>query len=125
VCYLLVGTVRILLYYLLQSSRVRVALMSNISAWILPFTLLVVFEAFADIFAKEWQDKRGVYLAAASLFCYLVANSFWLFALKNGSGLARGASSLQSLVQFSLLVLVGGFTERLLLLSNGSGWGLA
>ncbi len=26
-----------------------------------------------------------------ALIAYLVANSFWLFALKNGSGLAKGA----------------------------------
>jgi glucose uptake protein GlcU len=64
--------------------------MSSLASWILPFSLLVIFEAFADIFAKEWEVKRGVYLASASLFCYMVANSFWLFALKNGSGLARG-----------------------------------
>lgn len=64
--------------------------MVNITAWILPFTLLVVFEALADIFAKEWQEKRAMYLAVASILAYTVANSFWLFALKNGSGLARG-----------------------------------
>lgn len=58
--------------------------------WILPFTLLVVFEAVADIFAKEWQVNGGTWRWVASLGAYLIANTFWLFALRNGSGLARG-----------------------------------
>ncbi|NCB20818.1 MAG: hypothetical protein EOM88_02755 [Clostridia bacterium] len=45
----------------------------------------------ADIFAKNWSLSRHWYLAAISLLMYLTANSFWLVALKNGSGLGRGA----------------------------------
>jgi len=59
--------------------------------WILPLSLLIIFEALADIFAKNWSLQRSVWLAAASLSLYLIANSFWLFALKNGAGLGRGA----------------------------------
>ncbi len=59
--------------------------------WILPLTLLITFEFIADIFAKEWSLNRTVTLAAGALGSYLIANTFWLFALKNGSGLARGA----------------------------------
>ena len=30
-------------------------------------------------------------MAVGALVAYLLANTFWLFALKNGSGLAKGA----------------------------------
>jgi drug/metabolite transporter (DMT)-like permease len=61
-------------------------------SWILPLSLLVTFEVIADIFAKEWSLRTNLwYLGAGALISYIIANSFWLFALKNGSGLARGA----------------------------------
>ncbi len=60
------------------------------SPWILPLSLLITFEAIADILAKEWQLHRGTLLWVGAIGAYVVANSFWLFALKNGSGLARG-----------------------------------
>ncbi len=60
--------------------------------WILPLSFLILFEIIADIFAKEWSLKTHLwYLAFGALASYVIANSFWLFALKNGSGLARGA----------------------------------
>lgn len=59
--------------------------------WIIPLALLIIFEALADIFAKNWSLQRTTWTAIASLFLFLVANSFWLLALKNGSGLGRGA----------------------------------
>ena len=59
--------------------------------WILPIAMLIFFEFIADILAKEWSLQRGYMLAGGALLSYLIANSFWLFALKNGSGLARGA----------------------------------
>lgn len=59
--------------------------------WILPLALLIVFEMIADVFAKSWSVKNIHWYAVISLLAYLVANSFWLFALKNGSGLGRGA----------------------------------
>lgn len=60
--------------------------------WIIPLAILILFEAIADIFAKEWSlGNRSFFYAALSLLCYLLANSSWLIALKYGSGLARGA----------------------------------
>lgn len=60
--------------------------------WIFPLVILIVFEAIADIFAKEWSlGKRSGIYAVLALVAYLLANSSWLIALKNGSGLARGA----------------------------------
>ena len=59
--------------------------------WIPPLILLIVFETLADIFAKNWSLDQNRFWAWGSLFFYMVANSFWLFALKNGSRLAREA----------------------------------
>jgi drug/metabolite transporter (DMT)-like permease len=59
--------------------------------WIIPLSLLVLFELIADVLAKEWSLQRGYILVGGALLSYLIANSFWLFALKNGSGLARGS----------------------------------
>ncbi|MBN2884453.1 EamA family transporter [Patescibacteria group bacterium] len=59
--------------------------------WIIPLSLLIIFEALADIFAKNWSLQKYTWLAIVSLSLYLIANSFWLFALKNGAGLSRGA----------------------------------
>ncbi|MCX6793269.1 MAG: SMR family transporter [Candidatus Falkowbacteria bacterium] len=60
-------------------------------SWIIPLSLLIIFEIVADIFAKNWSLQRTTWIAVTSLASYLIANSFWLFALKNGSGLGRGA----------------------------------
>lgn len=57
--------------------------------WIFAISLLILFELIADIFAKEW-SIHGKYLWIGALASYLLANTFWLFALKNGSGLAKG-----------------------------------
>lgn len=59
--------------------------------WIVPLLLLIIFEGLADIFAKNWSLQRSAGLAVVSLLFYLMASSFWLFALRNGSGLGRGA----------------------------------
>jgi len=59
--------------------------------WIVPLALLIIFEALTDIFAKNWSMRETPWIAVASLMLYLIANSFWLFALKNGADLSRGA----------------------------------
>ena len=60
--------------------------------WVFPLALLVTFECVADVLAKQWSlDHEQTHLAVGALLAYLVANTFWLFALKNGSGLTRGA----------------------------------
>lgn len=58
--------------------------------WLLPISRLIIFEMVADIFAKEWQLHGGTWRWVGALGAYLAANSFWLFALRNGAGLARG-----------------------------------
>ncbi len=59
--------------------------------WLIPLGILIVFELIADILAKNWSIKGGWVLAGGALIAYLLGNTFWLFALKNGSGLAKGA----------------------------------
>jgi uncharacterized membrane protein len=60
--------------------------------WIIPLGILVFFELIADIFAKEWSlGNRSFVYAVIALIAYMLANTSWLFALKYGSGLARGA----------------------------------
>lgn len=74
--------------------------------WILPLFLLILFESLADIFAKNWSLHKTVWLALVSLFLYLVANAFWLFALKDGAGLGRGAV-IFSVVSAIIAVVLG------------------
>lgn len=59
--------------------------------WILFLLLLIGFEAVADILAKEWEIKSGAHRFILSIIGYVLANVFWLVALKYGAGLTRGA----------------------------------
>jgi len=57
--------------------------------WVIAISLLIAFELIADIFAKEW-SLHGNYLWIGAIGAYIIATTFWLFALKNGAGLAKG-----------------------------------
>jgi drug/metabolite transporter (DMT)-like permease len=59
--------------------------------WIIPLSFLIAFEMIADVLAKEYSLKGYWYLWVAAILGYIVANSFWLYAIRHGSGLARGA----------------------------------
>jgi multidrug transporter EmrE-like cation transporter len=59
--------------------------------WLLPLSLLIAFEVVADIFAKEYSLRGQEVFWIAAIASYILANVFWLSAIKNGSGLARGA----------------------------------
>ncbi len=59
--------------------------------WVFPLSLLILLEALADIFAKEWSLHGTWIRGAGSLLAYVIANMFWLIALRDGAGLARGA----------------------------------
>jgi multidrug transporter EmrE-like cation transporter len=74
--------------------------------WILPLSFLILFEVIADIFAKEWSLHGNTIRWMGAIGSYVVANIFWLFALKNGSGLGRGAI-LFSVVSAILAVTIG------------------
>lgn len=79
--------------------------------WLIPLLLLVLFESLADIAAKSWSLNKTAWLAFLSLGLYLLANSFWLFALKNGSGLGRGAV-IFSILSAILAVVIGVFIYK-------------
>lgn len=75
--------------------------------WILPLSLLIIFEVIADIFAKEWSLHGNTIRWVGAICSYIAANTFWLFALKNGSGLGRGAILFS--VASAILAAVIGF----------------
>lgn len=59
--------------------------------WIFFLLLLIVFEGVADILAKNYSLHAGLFYFVGAISAYVVANVFWLFALRNGAGLARGS----------------------------------
>ena len=59
--------------------------------WIIYLTFLILFELIADIFSKEYALHGTMLRWLGAIVGYIIANVFWLFAIKNGSGLARGA----------------------------------
>lgn len=60
--------------------------------WIIPLVFLIIFEIIADIFSKEYALKGHWYLWIGGLVGYVVANIFWLWSIRSGAGLARGAT---------------------------------
>lgn len=74
--------------------------------WIGPIVLLIFFELVADIFAEKWSLSHSHVFWAVSLSCYVIGNIFWLYAMKDGSGLARGAV-IFSVVSAIFAVFVG------------------
>ena len=59
--------------------------------WVLPISFLIFFELIADFFSKEYSLKGGMFFWSLAILGYIIANSFWLYAVRHGSGLARGA----------------------------------
>ncbi len=59
--------------------------------WIIPIILLILLESLADIFSKEYSLKGHWYFWLAAIAGYIIANIFWLWGIRSGSGLARGA----------------------------------
>ena len=74
--------------------------------WIVPIILLVLFEGLADIVAKYFAVTNKIYIAIGALILYVVANIFWLIALKDGVGLATGAVIFSIASEF-LAILIG------------------
>jgi EamA domain-containing membrane protein RarD len=58
--------------------------------WSLPMTLLLLCELTADFLGKQWTLHKKSVLFKASLSLYVLGNAFWLYAIMNGVGLARG-----------------------------------
>lgn len=59
--------------------------------WIIFISFLIIFEAIADILAKEFQINNTWIWFVVAILAYVVANVFWLFSLKFGAGLTKGA----------------------------------
>lgn len=59
--------------------------------WLVFIGLLILFEIIADIFSKEWSLSGRILFWGLSLSGYVIANIFWLKAIRLGSGLGRGA----------------------------------
>lgn len=74
--------------------------------WIVPLIGLIAFELIADVFAKEYSLKGGPLLWCLSILGFVIANSFWLYSLKNGAGLARVATIFA--VSTALLAIIIG-----------------
>jgi multidrug transporter EmrE-like cation transporter len=76
--------------------------------------LLIAFESVADVFSKEYSLKGRLWLGAAALLFFLIANTCWLVSLRYKSQLAVGASIFcvaQGLA--ALLIGVWGYGETL------------
>ena len=58
---------------------------------LIPLSLLIFFELIADVFSKKWSLTGHHIFWILALLGYVVANIFWLKAIRAGSGLARGA----------------------------------
>lgn len=59
--------------------------------WVIPISFLIFFEFIADFFAKEYSLKGGPFFWTIAIIGYIIANSFWLYAISHGSELGRGA----------------------------------
>lgn len=60
--------------------------------WVIPISFLIFFELLADFIAKEYSLKGGWVLWVIAILGYIVANAFWLYSIRHGSGLGRGAT---------------------------------
>jgi drug/metabolite transporter (DMT)-like permease len=79
--------------------------------WALPLSILILFEAVADVFAENWAIKGGLIVAIVAILSYCIGNIFWLFALRNGAGLGKGAL-IFSVVSAFFAILIGIFLYK-------------
>jgi len=75
-------------------------------SWIILLSFLIIFESLADILAKEYSLKGHWYFWVAGIIGYIIANIFWLSAMKHGAQLGRGAI-IFSVVSAILAVIIG------------------
>ncbi len=75
--------------------------------WIGLMIIMVVVEAVSDIVAKEFSLHDKLWIGGIALAGYIATNVFWLYALKAGVGLGRGAVLFS--VGSALLGVLSGF----------------
>lgn len=73
--------------------------------WIFPLVLLIVFETIADVFSKTYALRGSNVFWALALVGYIIANIFWLQAIRNGSGLARGGTIFSIATEIFVVIL--------------------
>ncbi len=79
--------------------------------WLLPMAVFILFEGLADVFAKEYSLRAHPLLWGLALGSYVLGNAFWLVALRQGAGLARGGM-LFSLASTMLVLGLGLLVYR-------------
>jgi drug/metabolite transporter (DMT)-like permease len=65
--------------------------MINKMFWTIPFIIFLLIAMSADVFSKEYALKGYWYFWILALGGYTLANAFWLWSIRTGSGLARGS----------------------------------
>lgn len=80
-------------------------------SWLPSLVLLILFELIADILAKEWSLRGSYSWWLGAIISYIAANSFWLYSIRHGSGLGRGAV-IFSVASAVLAVIVGIFLYK-------------
>jgi drug/metabolite transporter (DMT)-like permease len=83
----------------------------SFSFWYVPILLLVASEVVADVLGKEWTIRKNKLLFFLALAFYIIGSAFWLSAVSEGSGLARGAMFFEISAIFPV-VLLGVFYYR-------------
>ena len=59
--------------------------------WIIPFIIFIILTLFSDVFSKEYALKGHWIFWILAMLGYAIGNGFWLWSIRSGSGLARGA----------------------------------
>ena len=62
------------------------------NTWFYYLLGLITFEAIADIFVKEYSQKKTALLFVISIGFYIVANICWLISMRYRSNLTIGAN---------------------------------
>ena len=91
--------------------------------WMWPLAFLIVFEILADVFAQEYALKPHAARWSLAIAAYIIANSFWLEAMKRGVGLGKGAI-LFNVSTGIIAVLIGMFYKEQITLQHWIGIGL-
>src|ERR1035437_3377127 len=60
-------------------------------SWIPPFVFFISLTLIADVLSKQYSLAGKWYFWILAMLGYAVGNGFWLWSIRSGSGLARGA----------------------------------
>lgn len=74
--------------------------------WLIPLAILIIFEGAADFLTGKYGEVGKINFAILAFIGYAIGNISWLIAIRNGSGLARGAI-IFSVASALVAVLIG------------------